>query len=434
MKKCHKSIISTLLLVMLFMLSLTTNDTFTFWASSISNAQDQANGQVTVGTWTFGPYSPDGISYYDSQTAYTTGDLIWFNGQIWEYNGSYTLDNEPSIQNNWTVYNDLNWYPEISYYTGDVILYNENIYVAEWQNTNQNPETTGINGPWENQNTDTLSWVTGQPSELNDIVYYDGTIWVYKGYYTTSEPGSQNDWQVKGDLTYSPNFVYANGDIVLYNGSYYITNNGGWATGSTPGTNAAWTLLTVPAFNGSVPNNSEYTTYNGLFYVALQGKVNGQDRNIVPGSAASKGIWQAINTQQWQQYNTYTNGDLVMYQGDVYELANSVNSSDIPGTTQNSWNGMATIYYNALNTYTLGEYVVYNGEVYVVVNETNANQGAPGTIQNAWNRLTGYDWYSYHVYQSGDVVFYNDAVYQASQQSLNETPDTNPSSWSLYEN
>jgi hypothetical protein len=95
---------------------------------------------------------------------------------------------------------------------------------------------------------------------------------------------------------------------------------------------------------------------------------------------------------------------------------------------------MATIYYNALNTYTLGEYVVYNGEVYVVVNETNANQGAPGTIQNAWNRLTGYDWYSYHVYQSGDVVFYNDAVYQASQQSLNETPDTNPSSWSLYEN
>jgi hypothetical protein len=434
MKKCHKSIISTLLLVMLFMLSLTTNDTFTFWASSISNAQDSSSSNVNVGTWTFGPYSPDGISYYDSQTAYTTEDLIWFNGQIWEYNGSYTLDNEPSIQNNWTVYNDLNWYPEISYYTGDVILYNENIYVAEWQNTNQNPETTGINGPWENQNTDTLSWVTGQPSELNDIVYYDGTIWVYKGYYTTSEPGSQNDWQVKGDLTYSPNFVYANGDIILYNGSYYITNNGGWATGSTPGTNAAWTLLTVPAFNGSVPNNAEYTTYNGLFYVALQGKVNGQDRNIVPGSAASKGIWQAINTQQWQQYNTYTNGDLVMYQGDVYELANSVNSSDIPGTTQNSWNGMATIYYNALNTYTLGEYVVYNGEVYVVVNETNANQGAPGTIQNAWNRLTGYDWYSYHVYQSGDVVFYNDAVYQASQQSLNETPDTNPSSWSLYEN
>jgi len=431
MKKCHKCIISTLLLVMLFMLSLTKIDTYAYW-SFVSN-NDQANSQLTFGEWSFGPNSPTGISYYDAQTAYTTGDLIWFNGQMWEYNGSYTLDNEPSIQNNWTVYNDLSWYPEITYYTGDVILYNENIYVAEWQNTNKNPETTGINGPWENQNTDTLSWVIGQASRLNDIVYYDGTIWVYKGYYTTSEPGSQNDWQIKGDLTYSPNFVYANGDIVLYNGSYYTTNNGGWASSSTPGTNGAWTVLTVPTFNGSVPNNTKYTLYNGIFYSALQ-KITGQKRNIVPGSAASKGIWQAINTQQWQQYNTYANGDLVMYQGNVYELANSVNSSDIPGTTQNSWNGMATIYYNALNTYTLGEYVVYNGEVYVVVNETNANQGAPGTIQNAWNRLTGYNWYSYNVYQSGDVVFYNDAVYQASQQSLNETPDTNPSSWSLYEN
>ena len=165
---------------------------------------------------------------------------------------------------------------------------------------------------------------------------------------------------------------------------------------------------------------------------ALQ-KINGNKRNIVPGSAASKGLWQAINTQEWQQYNTYQNGDLVMYQGNVYELANSVNSSDIPGTTQNSWNGMATIYYNALNTYTLGEYVVYNNEVYIVVNQTNANNNAPGTSANAWNQISGYDWYWFNTYQTGDVVYYNEAVYQATSSTTNNQPDISSSFWTLYE-
>lgn len=433
MEKRHKRILSTLLIVMLFMLSLTTDDTFAYWASSISNAQDTSSSDVSVGTWNFGPNAPSGITYYDAQTPYATGDLVWFNGQIWEYHGSYALGDEPSLVNDWTVYNDINWYPEITYYQGDIVLFNENIYTAQWQNSNQNPETTGVTGPWEAQVTDTLSWQTGQASELNNVVYHEGALWIYKGYYTTSEPGTQNDWALYGDLTFSLNYVYADNDIVEYNGNYYITTNGGWATGSTPGTNGAWTQLTVPAFTGSVPNNTSYTTYNGLFYVALQGKVNGGDRSIVPGSAASKGIWQALNTQQWQQYNTYVVGDLVMYQGSVYELVNEVNSSDIPGTTPNSWNGMATIYYNPLNTYTLGEYVVYNGDVYVVVNETNANTNAPGTLANAWNQVTGYNWYSFNVYQIDDVVYFNNAVYKALQQTTNEQPDISSTSWALYQ-
>ena len=433
MKNCHKRTISTLLLVMLFMLSLTTGDTYTYWASSISGSQNTSTSNVTIGTWTFGPNAPDGISYYDDTTPYNTNNLVWFEGNLWINRGNYTLGNEPSVANNWTILNDLNWYNTITYRTGDIILYNENIYVAKWNHTNSNPETSGINGPWENQNTDTLSWVSGQASNLNDVVYYDGALWIYKGYYTTSEPGSQNDWALVGDLTYSANYVYADNDIVLYNGTYYKTTNGGWASGSVPGTNGAWIALSVPTFNGSVPNNSDYTFYNGLFYVALQ-KINGQNRFIVPGSAASKGFWQAINTQEWQQYNTYQNGDLVMYQGNVYELANSANSSDIPGTTQNGWNGMATIYYNPLNVYELGEYVVYNDEVFIVINETNANNNAPGTSTNAWNQLSGYQWYWYNTYSQDDVVYYDDAVYRALGTTTNHQPDISISFWTLYEN
>ncbi|MFW5838836.1 MAG: hypothetical protein ACOC1L_05780 [Bacillota bacterium] len=434
MKYMRKLMTLSFMLMLFFMLSLSTHNTYAFWANSILGNQMSANAIITIGSWTFGPSSPNGISYYDETTSYTNGDIVWYDGDIWINRGYTSLDNEPSTTNNWTIYNDLNWYSTVTYREDDVVYYNDNIYLSKWEQTNNDPVTSGVNGPWENQITDTLTWVTGQASSLNDIVYFDGALWIYKGYYTTSEPGSQDDWALVGDLTYSSDYVYADGDYTLYNGTYYTTTNGGWASGSVPGTNAAWTALTVPTFNGSVPNNTDYTLYNGIFYEALE-NITGQKRNIEPGSAASKGIWQAINTQEWQPYNTYENGDLVMYQSNVYELANSVNSSDTPGTTTNSWNGMATIEYNALNVYQLGEYTVYNSDVYQVVNETNANNNTPGTVENAWNQINGYEYYWFNVYSVGDIVFFDDAVYIAIAQTTNEQPDLigSSSAWELYD-
>ena len=428
MKKCHKIILSSLLFVMLFMLSLTSNITFTYWSNIDLN--DTNNSTVTVGQWSL---APNGISLYDSQATYTTGDLVWFNDEIWEYHGVSTQGTEPSVAANWTILNDLNWYATVTYRNGDVVLYNNHIYVTSTETTNEDPELTGLNGPWVIQTSDAYVWQVGQTVVLNEVVYHNGSLWIYKGISTTSEPGTQNDWALYGDLLFSINYTYADGDYVEYNGSYYLVANGAGATGTIPGSNGSWTQLTVPAFNGSVPNNSTYTTYNGLFYVALQGKVNGGDRSIVPGSLESFGIWQALNTQEWQQYNTYVNGDLVMYQSNVYQLANSVNSTNTPGTTTDSWNGLRTVDYDPSFTYSIGDYVLYNSEIYVVVNEINANSSAPGTITNAWNQISGYDWYSFNVYEINDVVFYNNAVYKAIQQTTNEQPDLTPGSWTLYQ-
>ncbi|QWC00142.1 hypothetical protein KHQ88_00825 [Mycoplasmatota bacterium] len=430
MKSKQKKIISLVLVMILFVLSISTQNTYAFWANSILSNQSNVSSDIAIGSWPFGPYSPDGIDYYDETMSYQNGDIVWYDGDLWINQGYTSLGETPSPQNDWIIYNDVNWYSTVTYREDDLVLFNDNIYLSKWEQTNNHPETTGVNGPWESQVTDTLAWSQGQASNLNDIVYYDGNLWIYKGYYTTSEPGSQNDWALVGDLTYSPNYVYENGDYTFYNGTYYTTSNGGWASGSTPGTNGAWTALTVPIFNGSVPNNTEYTLYNGLFYEALV-KITGSKRNIQPGSEASKGVWQALNTQEWQQYNTYSNGDLVMYQSNVFQLENATNSSDIPGTTVNSWNGMASIYYNPLNVYQLGEYTVYNANVYQVVNASNANNNAPGTSANAWNQINGYEYYWFNVYSAGDIVFYNDGVYIALTQTTNEQPDSS-SSWQLY--
>lgn len=354
-------------------------------------------------------------------------------GAIWEYQGVSTLGSEPSIANNWTTLNDLNWYSTVTYQTGDVILYNNNIYIASMTTTNENPETTGANGPWVIQGSEDYVWQVGQTVLLNEVVYHNGALWISKSTTTTSEPGTTNTWSLLGDLSFSINYTYATGDYVIYNNAYYVVTDGSLATGSLPGT-SGWSQITVVPFTGSVGNNTEYTSYNGLLYKAVQGKVNGKDRNIVPGSAASKGIWQALNTQEWQQYNTYNNGDLVMYQGEVYELINSLNSSDTPGQTSNSWVGLKTVNYDSSVTYALNDYVVDNSEVFIVINVSNANANAPATSLNAWNQLSGYDWYFYNTYQVGEVVYYNDAVYQAIAITSNNQPDISTSFWALYEN
>lgn len=434
MKNIHKKILSSCLLMILFMLSFSTNNTYAYWASNILGAQTNANSSVTIGSWTFSPFAPDGISYYEETESYSTGDIVWYNGNIWINRGYNSQNKTPSNANNWTIYNDINWYSTITYRAGDIIYYNDNIYLSKWTHDNIDPATSGADGAWENQFTDTLSWTSGQATTLNEIVFYNNQLYVYKGYHTTSVPGSQNDWALVGAINYSQNYVYANGDFVLYNGTYYKTTNGGWASSSIPGSDGAWIAVTAPAFTGSVPNSTTYTTYNGLVYKALV-TINASNNAITPGTASSKGVWQAINTQEWQQYNTYANGDLVMYQSNVFELANATNSSNTPGTTINSWNGMATINYNALNVYELGEYTVYNSNVYEVVNATNANNNAPGTSANAWNQINGYTYNWFNVYSIGDIVYYDGAVYISISQSTNKQPDLLSSStyWELYE-
>jgi len=420
-----------LLTSMFFMLLTATDETYTYWGNI--NVLDQKTSSISIGSWNIGP---DGISLYDSATPYYQNNLVWYNGQLWRYKGNYSLGLTPSNANGWIIYNDLSWYSTVIYLSGEIVYFNDSIYTSSSEHINQNPQTTGLNGPWTNYLANTITWTPGQTFTLNQTVYHNGVIWQFRNNSTTTEPGSTNQWSLLGDINFSLNYVYLNGDIVLYNGVYYTTTNGAAATGTIPGgNNSPWTVVSVPTFVNNVPNNTTYTLYNGILYRALQ-NITRKRRNIVPGSAASQGVWNAITTQEWQQYNTYTNGDLVMYQGNVYQLINSANSTNIPGTTANSWAGLPSLNYQASKVYSVNDYAVYNGNVYRVVNATNANLYAPGTFQNAWNQLNGYDWYWFNTYQAGSVVYYGNAIYISLQTTTNHQPDLPGSSiyWALYEN
>jgi hypothetical protein len=409
--------------LVLILVMFSTSITFAIWVDEdgVTGASAEANSLVTIGQWSSVNNVPDGITLWDENDHYSLDDLVWYDGEIYMYRGYYSnAGEEPSNAHNWRYLRDLDWHSTVKYFDGEIVYHNGVIYEAQHEASGEEPGTVA-NGQWDSLIEDSISWTTGQATNLDEIVYYNGQLWKYYGYYTTSVPGSQSDWGIVGDLTYSANYVYSNNSLVLYNGNYYYTTNGGWASNSTPGSNGAWIQVSISNWTyGSVTSSTKYVSYNGLIYGALVS--NQSQLQNEPGTTSAKGYWQAINTDQWQAYNTYEANDLVMWNSEVWILANVSNSSIEPGTANNSWNDSGSLDYESTSTYANGDYVIYNDLVYVVVNATNANQYAPGVIANSWNLLSGYEWYDTNIYYSGDIVYYSGAVYTVNVASTTAEP------------
>jgi len=422
MKKIYKKMIIFSLSIF-FIVVFVIPQTVAYWIveNGVSGANDDADGIVDIGQWSSVNNLPDGITLWDETENYSLDDLVWYDGDIYMYRGYYsTAGQEPSNANNWRYLRDLDWHSTVTYFAGEIVYHNGVIYEALHEGSGDEPGTAA-NNQWDSLIEDSISWTTGQATTLDEIVYYNGQLWQYHDYYTTSVPGSEVEWGIAGDLTYNSNFVYSDDSLVLYNGNYYYTTNGGWASNSTPGTNGAWIQEIIATWTStSVNKDTKYVLFNGLIYEALVAQKNKLKNE--PGTASSYGYWQAINTDQWQQYNTYVTDDLVMWDNEVWILANASNSSVEPGTAANSWNDSGSLDYEVTSTYVNGDYAIYNDLVYVVVNATNANQYAPGVIANSWNLLSGYEWYDTNVYYSGETVYHSGAVYTANVASTTAEP------------
>lgn len=419
----HQLFIAALLIMLFFSTSLT----FAYWwDGTVAGTNNSGSGTITVGEWTM---PPEGIDGFSMTVGYGSGDLVWFNGDFWIYKGNYSYGLTPSIANGWTYLNDLNWYSNIIYQANEVVYYNGIVFQTSGYTVGNNP----LDGaPWNSMMNNQVQWITGQAVVLNEVVFYNGQLWMYHDYYTTTEPGTSNGWGLVGDLTYSSAFVYNTGDVTLYNGTYYIAT--GYAKNKTPGKkNSPFNALTVPAWSSSIPSGTTHVLYNGLLYEALVTNITTL-QNTTPGSSTSYGVWNAIDTQNWQQYNTYAVDDLILYNGSVFMLVNASNSTIIPGSAGNSWNLMNNMEYDPYSTYSNGDFAVVNGIVYEVVNASNANSYAPSTYANSWNRLSGYDWYWFNNYEVGDILYHADGVYIALAASTNVEPGTVGSEtyWGLY--
>jgi hypothetical protein len=411
--------------VLIFILLLTNiGFSYAFWASHIIGDSIDSDAHLAIGTWPSHLDIPNGIGLYDPDKTYQAGDLVWYDGNIYvvKYNPSIAPSEQTDTNGPYNMISII-YQPINTYQAGDVVFYNGSFY--EVLNGGWASGTIpGSNGGWKilNQN----AWVLGQPYVMGDIVYYEGGLYKNTSYWTdNTEPTIDFNWVRLGDYTWNPQVNYLASDIVLRNGTYYRAKwNNSNTDPLTSGQYGAWETLVVPIWSRSISGRTQFTLHQGILYRALVTS-QGQLRNNEPGRQGSQNVWQAMETEQWLQFKTYSLGDLVIYQGQAYRLVNTANSTLAPGSAYNAWNLIGSANYAWYNVYQNGDHVIYNDEYYVVVNQNNANNHVlPGSILNAWNNLTTFNWYFYNQYQVGSIVVFEHQVYRATAITTNHQPGT----------
>lgn len=297
--------------------------------------------------------------------------------------------------------------PTASYELNDIVKYRPNAS-AEWryyiaiQNAfvGQDPSTaTTYWSPYdlskEGSATNSGFFSRAQATKLNSIV-----AGANKVKSVSQKWSSANEWQ-SGD-------AYSEGDVVTYNGKYYICTTSTSVGGANPEVATSnWDCLTGGIYidNGggdifqrvtpvisSVGGNSNYAG------VLVQTKSDGKiDTSFIPdsilGSLKYQGTWEAYDgTINWSGTGTYTPA-----KGDYWicSLAGDCYPQDDPSINA----------YSNATTYSVGDMVTYGGDIYKSIFDGNINHtpGATGS-ETYWELMPS------PLFQIGDWVICRDVV------------------------
>ncbi len=423
-------------IITLFIVFFTLNIvSYSYWANN-DLSTGLLDNSIPIGEWGNTSQAPNGIPEYNPQDIYATGDLVWFEGNIYEIrNGGYT-STPPDENVVYGPYNEITkeWRLTNTYQDNEVVYFNNNFYFI----TNSGQfNGSGLNGTLGYETLNSIEWDPNQPSyTTNDVVLFNNELYRATAGWTTGQPDQSGNWEKFNSFDWSPTRIYASaGTLVFYNGNYY-TNNW-YVQGTAPGNGGPWSLANIQTWGGKNFALNDYALHNGNLYQAI-GRNNGQRRNQTPGTLGAFGIWKRVDTQEWQQFNQYVLNEYVLYQGDVYQVVNQTNATQTaPGTVFNAWNKVNTSEWQWFNFYQNGDYVFYNDVPFQVANAANANNNvAPGSISNAWNRIDSLYYQSFNLYQVNDIVIYENTAYIAIASSFSVIPGSPGSSsiWALYSN
>ena len=222
--------------------------------------QDNLLSLFTAKTWNYDDYNATGGAGINSY--YYSGDLVWYYGNRYQARlQSFTNVTPPSTRY-WTVtqlYGNP-WVSTTAYSVGNVVWYNGSIWSCDIANTGKTPGTLYTVGGvptyyWIFQQSFPNTYSSTTPYSLNDTVDYNGTRYTGKDPgFVGQSPTNTTYWNVNTVVTYNP------GDYVLYNGGYYFNKV---STNGTLPTNTAywkydavaWTMYATP-YNGTIPGST----------------------------------------------------------------------------------------------------------------------------------------------------------------------------------
>ena len=275
---------------------------------------------------------------------YNLGDLVVFNGSLYNCVVSHTSGEFATDFANWTIFAQTssfigNWSTSITYAPGAVVRYNGNVHkciTAHISQTNLEDDVT----KWELFYDGVEVKNTWQPStdyRVNDLVKYGATVFRCITTHTSNTTDLDNTKftveifgnQFDGD--WSPVIYYNIGDIVRHSGFvYYATNNSSNSKPYVEDGSTDWIVLARSyKFTGNWSLSTNYKTGDivlrgGNVYLAVR-DIGGTAQDI-DGSTIDyleTDTWELLvpgNSfkQSWTEGTTYSINSVVYFKGTAY--------------------------------------------------------------------------------------------------------------------
>ncbi|MCG7944931.1 MAG: hypothetical protein N0C84_01145 [Candidatus Thiodiazotropha taylori] len=484
---------------------------------------DVENGSEIV----YKPSSNYGVGYWHPRIEYNPGDVIWHAGKFWEclvkidrnegyldaLNQPNFLDNEDNLVqrnpgatgeglNNWggpywkeiKVGSDLSYDNTKEYQPGDMIFFEEKIYIAKEPTTGENPNEDLA--AWSEYTINTAEnpglkfWDGDEDYEVGDIrVGTDGFTYISVGQSGPStstgpvdptEDTANNFWRpaVKNDLIgYNPSTInngyvsgadYKKGDLIAYEGKMYVNLTGDHDPTKTPDLDTnnwaeyvAGANKTQPYYSTADYKKGDLVLFENEFWAATKdgaGDINDPavratdwrlaDQDEIPTAPTIN------NTYEWWPGKKYNKGDMVAYNGLLYVNQTGEYDSDLNPSTDNiNWSeytfaaeGKVVIEpWEATRTYAAdnqarGE----DGLTYVSQLDGNLNNDPTADTGTNWvlaekgrnGYAKGVDTYeSGSLYREGDITVFEGQFYVNTSGDVDntKTPDEDLSNWKKYD-
>jgi hypothetical protein len=340
-------------------------------------------------------------------TYYTVGDIVKFEGYLYQCITSHTSTNLINAQlpadiARWRIvatgYNWLSdWATGFYYDLGDVVRYNGIVYICSTKHLSASTTALGLEqnqASWTAVTTSDdwhVDWETSKRYRVKDIAKYGAiTYRCIQGHTSAATnvlglEADQAKWEIflegieyKGN--WSNNFRYKRFDIVKSGGALWRSLTGHTSTTTLRVDQSNWEIW-VPGLNyefqwvaGANYNQGDIVYYGGYSYTALTNNTNSVPS--VNGLLQDIGDWELLtqgyrHRGSWNQSFEYYTGDIVRDQGYLY-IATGDNTGINPDSDANRWQVLVTgrkwkKAWQDNVEYHLGDVVTYAGTLYICV-------------------------------------------------------------------
>lgn len=297
----------------------------------------------------------DGYVYrraWTTPTLYNVNDVVDYGGNLYRCNTAHTSSDFESDVANWTLHLDAidwkgEWQENTTYGKGDIVRYNGIVYECITGHTAQS-FSTGLEADiskWQivHENVEYReAWTNDRVYRLNDLVKYGGTIYRCNTFHTSASNFDQTKWDVEFygfnfREDWDPDEYYGIGDIVRHGGFVYYCNKAHtnqYPSDTQLGVAEYWSQLArATRFLGDWDPDTIYRAGDlvrrgGQLWIAINlTSSDGSSLDYLDDSA-----WELVITGSdwknfWTQGNTYSVGDLVLFDGSTYR-ANTEHIAD----------------------------------------------------------------------------------------------------------